>query len=49
MTSEVAFAGQSTIGSQRRSRSSRRVLWIGLLSAVAIMLVGVLVVVANLG
>ena len=49
VTSEVAFAGQSKIGSQRRARSSRRVMWIGVLSAVAIMLVGVLVVVAKLG
>jgi hypothetical protein len=45
----ASFVGQSTVGAQRRVRSSRRVFWIGLLSAVAIMLVGVLVVVANLG
>ena len=48
-TTEPILAGQSTIGAQRRVRSSRRVLWIGLLSAFAIMLVGVLLAVANRG
>jgi hypothetical protein len=48
-TTEPILAGQSTIGAQRRVRSMRRVLWIGLLSAFAIMLVGVLLVVANRG
>ena len=49
VTSGVAVAGQAKIGSHRRARSFRRVMWIGVLSAVAIMLLGVLVVVANLG
>ena len=49
IATEPTVAGQSTIGAQRRVRSMRRVLWIGLLSAFAIMLVGVLVVVANRG
>jgi hypothetical protein len=42
-----AVAGQADLGSQRRIRSSRRVFWIGVLAAVAIFLIGALVVVAS--
>ncbi len=47
--SAVDLAGQATVGAERRVRSSRRVMWIGVLAAVALMLVGLLVVVANRG
>jgi GYF domain 2 len=41
------YSGQPGIGSDRRARSMRRVVLIGLLSAVAVTLVGVLIVVIN--
>lgn len=47
-TSWSGMSGDESIGTKRRVRSSRRVLWIGLLSAIAILLVGVLLVVVNL-
>lgn len=48
-STDLAIGGKATIGAQRRVRSTRRVLWIGVLSAVFLMLLGVLVVVANRG
>lgn len=41
------FSGETGIGAERRSRSMRRVLMIGVLTAVAATLIGVLVVVVN--
>jgi hypothetical protein len=43
------LSGAAGVGVTRRARTSRRVLVIGVLSAVAVMLVGVLLIVANLG
>jgi hypothetical protein len=47
--SAVDLAGQATVGAERRVRSLRRVMWIGILAAVALLLVGLLAVVANRG
>ena len=41
------LSGQAGVGSDRRTRSMRRVLLIGLLSALAVILIGVLVAVIN--
>ena len=41
------LSGQAGAGSERRVRSMRRALWVGILTLVAATLVGVLVVVAN--
>ena len=45
----LELAGQASIGAEKRVRSVRRVMWIGLLSAVAVMLLGLLVVIASRG
>jgi len=41
------FTGEASVGTERRARSMRRVLLIGVLSAVAVALLGVLAVVIN--
>ena len=46
-TSSPKFSGEASIGAERRSRSMRRVLMIGVLTALAATLIGVLVVVVN--
>ncbi len=43
-----AFSGQAGVGTERRNRAMRRVLLIGVLSAVALSLIGILLVVANM-
>ncbi|MGB7325895.1 MAG: DUF4339 domain-containing protein [Rubripirellula sp.] len=46
-TETPAFAGQSSIGAERRSRNFRRLFWVGVLSLIAIVLAVVLVVLIN--
>lgn len=41
------LSGEADVGTGRRSRSLRRALWIGVLSAIALTLLGVLLVVVN--
>lgn len=45
--SSPQLAGQSTVGSERRGRSAKRVMLIGVLSAVALALLGLLVILVN--
>lgn len=41
------YNGQASVGAERRARSSRRVMMIGVLSAVAVVLVGALILIVN--
>jgi hypothetical protein len=45
----TTLSGQTTVGTQRRARSSRRVVLIGVLTAVAVALIGILVIVLSSG